>query len=115
MKAGLFFLIVLIGIVGPILLPIALLKRIKAINGPIAFGLTNLITASPMIGMTLWVRYFPGPRCPEIYPDAPCDGIPSDAAWLIFAVMFGVLALWGVIATMITTFWVVKQRNSPRP
>ena len=114
MKAAWFVLFVTIAIVGPIWLPIVLLKRCKPGNGLATFGVTNLITALPMIGMVLWAFYFPGPRCREINPDAPCDSYDAAPGWMIFALIFGVLALWGVIASLVTTVWTVKRRKGPR-
>ena len=104
-------LVILLSAIGPIAIPIGLRDGRLRTRPFSAFCLTNLITLSPMIGVVLWARYFPAPSCRQLYPDAPCDGIPSDAAWFMLALLFGLLALWGLIASLVTTSYAFGTRK----
>lgn len=109
--AASFYIIVILAILGPFGIPFALLNRVKSPSRLATIGLTNAITALPMVGMTVWARYFPGPSCLETSPGAPCDGIPASAAWLIFAVLFGALAIWGIIGSSVTTLRISARQK----
>jgi len=90
-------LAMLLGAVGPLLLPFA---YAKAGRGPVyAFCLTNLITLLPMLGVSLWARVHLPPTCRERYPTAPCDGIPYDAVWIFINALFVLVAIWSLMAS----------------
>lgn len=101
-------LVILLAAVGPIAIPIALRKGLLRARAFSAFCLTNAITVTPMIALVVWARHFPPPSCREIYPDAPCDGIPYDAGWFILTLLFGLLALWGLIGSSVTTLFAFR-------
>jgi hypothetical protein len=101
-------LVIVLAAVGPLWLPFALAKQGRGALA--AFCLTNLITALPMTGTSLWARYHPPPTCRQLYPDAPCDGIPYDAAWFFINALFVVLALWGLLASACATSGAFQKR-----
>jgi hypothetical protein len=91
----------LLAVVGPIWLPFALAKRRRGVL--FSFFLTNAITILPMVGLVAWARHLPPPPCRELYPPAPCDGIPYDGAWGLVTILFLGLAVWGLIASLVAT------------
>ena len=102
-------LTILLGAVGPIWLPFALARR--RYGAAYAFCLTNLMTLSPMIALVAWARYSRPPSCRQLYPAAPCDGIPYDGAWSLITLLFIALAFWSLIAsTAIATSDVFRNR-----
>ena len=54
------------------------------------------------LGRVFAVRH-PPPPCPELYPNAPCDGIPYDGAWFLVTILFLALGLWSLIASLVAT------------
>ena len=94
-------LTILLALVGPVWLPFALAKRRRGVL--FSLCLTNAITVLPMIALVAWARHHPPPSCRELYPDAPCDGIPYEGAWSLITILFLALALWGVIASLVAT------------
>jgi hypothetical protein len=54
------------------------------------------------------------PALSQLYPDAPCDGIPYEGGWFLMTLLFSLLALWGLLASSITTFFAFKVRTNPK-
>lgn len=103
-----FILVILLAAIGPLCLPFALAKGRH--GAAYAFCLTNLITLLPMIGIVAWARYHPPPTCRQLYPHAPCDGIPYEAGWDLITVLFIALALWGLLASACATSGAFPKR-----
>lgn len=106
------YIIIIFAIFGPFVIPAALLNRVKPPKRLAVIGLTNAITALPMLGITMWWHYFPAPSCRETSPGAPCDGIPASAVWVIFTLIFGVFALWGLIVSSVATPLISTKRKT---
>jgi hypothetical protein len=107
MKTALI-LAILLAAVGPLCLPFALAKGRH--GAAYAFCLTNLITLLPMIGISTWARYHPPPTCRQLYPNAPCDGIPYEAGWFFINILFVALALWSLLASACLTSGAFQKR-----
>ena len=112
MKFAVFVLVVILALAGPVALPLYFIavRNFRAFR---TFLLSNIITILPMAAMTTFFLFFPGPSCREINPDAPCDSYDAIPGWLIFSFIFGVLTIYGVLASAIATA-VVNRRRQPQ-